>query len=95
MHRCTRWICALVVGAGLYPATAAAQDSPAAKATRELIKKVTVTEEWKDAMTRLIFSDLTREADGKVIFNIDNTSGMSNNTRMSYTAKKTPIETIA
>jgi len=74
---------------------AAAQDTPAAKATRERLKKIKVEEvAWKEEMTRVIFGDLKRESDDKVSFHVDTTTGMSMNSRMSYKAKNVSIEQV-
>ncbi len=71
------------------------QDTLPAKATRANLKKIIIDEvDWKEEMTRVIFDDLKRESNNKVTFKIDNASGMSNNSRMSYKAKKVSIEKI-
>ena len=94
MRRCTGWIC-VVTASLLVPAAARAQDTPAAKATRERVKKTVLEEvDWKDTMTREIFADIKRESGDKVTFYIDNPSGMSNNTRMTYKAKNVSIEKV-
>src|SRR5262245_46757509 len=88
---------ATVVGAALLGAAAPsyAQDTPAAKATRERLKKIIVEEaDWKEEPTRLILGDLKRESNNKVAFHVDTTTGMSMNTRMSYKAKNISLEKI-
>ena len=72
-----------------------AQDSPAAKATRDRLKKIVLDElDYKEEMTRVIFDDLKRESNNKVSFKIDTTTGMSMNSRLSYKAKKVPLEKV-
>ena len=94
MRRCTGWIC-VVAASLLVPAGVRAQDTPAAKATRERVKKTVIEEvDWKDTMTREIFNDIKRESGDKISFYIDNTSGMSNNTRMTYKGKNVAVEKI-
>src|SRR5688572_12220360 len=84
-----------VFGVMLAGGLALAQDSVRAKQTREALKKIILDEvEYKEEMTRVIFDDLKRESNNKVSFVIDNASGMSNNTRMTYKAKKVSIEKI-
>jgi hypothetical protein len=74
---------------------AAAQDTPAAKATRERLKKIILDDlDYKEEMTRIIFDDLKRESDNKVSFKIDTTTGMSMNTRLTYKAKNVSLEKV-
>jgi len=76
-------------------ASARAQDTPAAKATRDRLKKIILDEvDWKEDMTKAIFDDIKREANNKISFKIDNTTGMSNNARMSYKAKRISVEKV-
>ena len=72
-----------------------AQDTPAAKATRERLKKIGLDEvDWKEEMARVIFADLHTESNKKVSFKIDTSTGMSMNSRMTYKAKKVSLEKI-
>lgn len=96
MRQTTGWVCVLVAGLTLvFPAAVRAQDTPAAKLTRERLKKITIEEvDWKDTMTREILAEIARESDKKIKFKVDNVSGMSNNTRMTYKAKNVSVEKI-
>ncbi len=82
-------------GLGWLATFALAQDTPAAKATRDRLKKIILDDvDYKEEMTRVIFDDLKRESNNKVSFKIDTTTGMSMNTRMTYKVKKASLEKI-
>jgi hypothetical protein len=72
-----------------------AQESPAAKATRDRLKKIILDEvDWKEIPTRDVFNDLKNESNNKVSFKIDTANGMSMNSRLSYKAKKVSLEKV-
>lgn len=74
---------------------AAGQDTPAAKATRDRLKKITIEDAgYKDEMLRVILADLKSESDNKISFHVDTTTGMSMNSRMSFKGKNVPVEQI-
>src|SRR5262249_31589328 len=86
---------ALAAGVLGLPSQVSAQDTPAAKATRARLKKIKLDEvAWTDERTRVIFAGLKREADDKVSFHVDTTTGMSMNTRMTYKAKNVTLEQV-
>jgi hypothetical protein len=92
MMRCAK-VLALLGGALALSAPAAAQDSPAAKATRKkLQQKISV--EWKDIGVKVITEDIKREMDKPVAFKIDNVSGVSNNSKLTYKADNKTVEEI-
>jgi hypothetical protein len=83
------WIGALLVLA----APVAAQDSPSAKATRKrLQQKISV--EWKEVGLKVITEDIKRELDRPISFKIDNTTGLSNNSKLTYKADDKTVEEI-
>lgn len=70
-----------------------AQETPSAKATRKkLQQKITV--DFKDVGTKAVFEEIKGEMDPAVAFKIDNASGISNNTKLSYSAKNKTVEEI-
>jgi hypothetical protein len=77
--------CALAVLAG---------ETPSAKATRKkLQQKISV--EFKEQATKAVFDvEIKGEMDPPVAFKIDNASGLSNNTKLSYKAKEKTVEAI-
>jgi hypothetical protein len=72
---------------------AAAQESKAAKATRDKLKQK-ASVDAKDQSTKSIFDELLGEADKPIKFKIDNVSGISNNSKLTYKAKDKAIEEI-
>ncbi len=84
---------ALVMLAAAVIAPAVAQESPSAKATRKkLQQKISV--EFKEVGTKAVLDDLKREMDKPVAFKIDNTSGVSNNAKLTYKADNKTVEQI-
>lgn len=82
---------ALAVAAGW--AWAQAQDSPAAKSTRQkLQQKISV--EFKEVGIKAILDDIKGEMDKPVSFKIDNLSGISNNAKVSLSAKNKTVEEV-
>jgi len=86
------WIVPVVLGFCLVQ-PGLTQDSPAAKATRKkLQQKITV--DFKEIGTKTCFDDIKNEMDPPVAFRIDNASGVSNNTKLTFKAKDKTVETI-
>jgi hypothetical protein len=76
-----------------YAGPAAAQETPTAKATRKkLDKKISV--EWKDTRMQDAMTDIKNEFDGRLGIKIDNTAGISNNTKVSFKADDQPLKKI-
>ena len=70
-----------------------AQESNAAKTTRKkLQQKVTV--DFKDEGTKAVIEQVFGEMDKAPKFKIDNASGVSNNTKLTYKAKDKSVEQI-
>jgi hypothetical protein len=85
-------VLALLCGALAVDALSA-QESMAAKTTRErLQKKISI--DIKEVGTKDFLEEISGELDNKVKFKIDNASGVSNNTKMSYTGKDIAVEKI-
>jgi uncharacterized protein (TIGR03067 family) len=68
-----------------------AQESQAAKTTRKALQK-TLDVDQKDIGTKDFLDDISSDLDNKVKFKIDNASGVSNNTKMTYKAKGVTVE---
>ncbi len=84
---------AAVVLAMVWIAPAGAQESPAAKAARKkLQQKISV--DWKEVGVKVITDDIKREMDAPVAIKIDNTSGVSNNSKLTYKADNKTVEQI-
>lgn len=79
---------------GLFLAgSAAAQDSPAAAATRKkLQQKITV--DIKEQGVKAFFEEVRLEMDKPVKIVIDNASGVSNNSKISYKGKNVTVEKL-
>jgi hypothetical protein len=95
MRRLIRVVVLLAVGVGWAAAAgpAAAQDSPAARATRKRLKtKISV--ELKDIGLKDAVKDIQSELDDRIRIKIDNVSGISNNTKVTLVAKDQPLEKI-
>jgi hypothetical protein len=84
---------ALVVALALSSRIASAQESAAAKATREKLKQVIDIDE-KEIGTKVFFDTVKGEMDKPVKFEIDNVSGVSNNSKVTYKGKKVTVEKI-
>ena len=70
-----------------------AQDTPSAKATRKkLQQKISV--EFKEVGVKAVLDDIKREMDAPIAFKIDNTSGVSNNAKLTYKADNKTVEQI-
>jgi hypothetical protein len=81
---------ALVLALG---GVAVGQESNAAKATRKrLQEKITV--EIKETGFKAALEEISRETNNKVKFKIDNTSGISNNSKVTIIAKDKTVQAI-
>lgn len=81
------WLILVLIG------PAGAQDTTGAATSRKrLQQKITV--EWKDVITKTIFEDIRGEMDPPVTFKIDTVSGMSLNTKLTFSAKNKTVEEI-
>src|SRR5262245_54994423 len=88
-------LCVLaLVGVVLVASPVAAQESAAAKATRKKLTQKIGEVDWKDVGVNVIFDDLKREMDPACAFKIDNTTGLSNNSKLTYKAKNKTVEEI-
>jgi hypothetical protein len=85
---------AALIGCALLVATPCfAQESTAATTTRKkLQQKVTV--DFKEVGTKALFDELNLELDKPLKFTIDNKSGVSNNSKMSYKGKDVTVEKV-
>jgi len=72
---------------------AGAQESKAAQTTRMKLKQK-ITVEFKEIGTADIFKEIKGEMDKPVNIKIDNVSGVSNNTKLTYKAKEKTVEAI-
>lgn len=76
-----------LAGAGL------AEESKAAQATRKnLQQKLSI--EAKEIGTKAFLEDVNRELDKEIKFIIDNASGVSNNTKITYKGKNVTVEQV-
>src|ERR1700738_3093999 len=92
MRQCVQALAAAVL-AMVWIAPAGAQESPAAKAARKkLQQKISV--DWKEVGVKVITDDSKREMDAPVAIKIDNTSGVSNNSKLTYKADNKTVEQI-
>jgi hypothetical protein len=82
----------MIVGA--MTQVASAQESKAAQATRQKLKQK-ISVDFKDVATSLVFNEIKGEMEkGTVNFRIDNKSGVSNNSKLTYKAKDKAVEEI-
>jgi hypothetical protein len=85
----------VLVGFALVAQQASAQESKAAKSTREKLKQVIAEFDSKEVGTKAFFEDVNRELEkGTIRFTIDGTSGISNNTKLTFKAKKITVEKL-
>lgn len=84
-------VLALVAAVGGAETALAQQETPSAKGTRKMLQKV-IDVDQKEVGTKDFLSDITSDLDNRVKFIIDNASGVSNNTKMSYKAKGVTVE---
>ncbi len=87
-------IALVLAAASILAQQAAAQESKAAKATREKLKQVIDDFDTKETGTKAFFEDVNRELKQEIKFKIDGTSGISNNTKLTYKAKKVTVEKL-
>src|ERR1700722_15770428 len=85
---------ALAVALALSGQVASAQESAAAKATREKLKQVVADVDLKEVGTKAFFDEVLGELEKPVKFKIDNGSGVSNNSKVTYKAKAVTVEKI-
>ena len=84
---------AVLVAALWLAGPAAAQESDAAKATRKkLQQKVTI--DIKEIGTKQFLEDINLELEKPLKFTIDNKTGVSNNTKMTYKGKGVTVEKL-
>ena len=82
-----------VAGVGTSLAVPGGEETPSAKATRKKLKqKITVDE--KEIQFKGMLDAIKGEMDKPVSFKIDNTSGISNNSKVTYSAKDKTVEEI-
>lgn len=93
MNRSFRIVVALI-SLALLAQQATAQESKAAKSTREKLKQVIAEFDAKDIGTKAFFEDVNREIEKTIRFTIDGTTGISNNTKISYKGKKITVEKL-
>ena len=84
----------VLVGLALLAQQASAQESKAAKSTREKLKQVIAEFDSKEVGTKAFFEDVNREIEKTINFKIDGTTGISNNTKLSFKAKKITVEKL-
>jgi uncharacterized protein (TIGR03067 family) len=90
MCRSLPYALVLLAGLGLV-GSAPAQESQAAKTTRKSLQK-TIDVDQKEVGTKDFFDEISSDLDGKIKFKIDNGSGVSNNTKISYKGKGVTVE---
>ncbi len=83
--------CVAVVAVGM--AFAGEEETPSAKATRKKLQQK-ITLDAKDVGFKALTEDIKREMDKPVSFKIDNVSGISNNTKLTYSCKDKTVEEI-
>ena len=88
-----RIVLATLFAVALVAQPAAAQESKAAQATRQKLKqKISVT--FKETRTADVFSEIKTEMEKPANFKVDNVSGVSNNSKISYSAKDKTVEQV-
>jgi len=73
--------------------TAAAQESKAAMTTRKKLQQK-ITLDFKEMGTKDVFDEIKREMDKPCNFKIDNKTGVSNNTKLTYKCKDATVEKV-
>jgi hypothetical protein len=91
---CSLRIALVLIAAVALTKQAGAQESKAAKYTREKLKQVIDDFDSKDIGAKDFFEDVNRELTKSITFKIDTNSGMSNNTKITYKAKKVTVEKL-
>ncbi len=83
-----------ILGLALLAQPGAAQESKAAQSTRQKLKQK-ITVEFNNIGTADVFKDIKGEMDKPVNFKIDNSNGLSNNSKLEkYKAKDKTVEQI-
>jgi hypothetical protein len=83
-------VCAAWLGTA---GSACAQETPSARATRKkLEKKISV--DFKDQRLKDAFEEIKAEFDNRLGVKIDNQSGISNNSKVTYKADDQPLKKI-
>ena len=70
------------------------QESKAAKSTREKLKQVIDDFEAKEVGSKAFFEDVNDKLEKTINFKIDNTTGISNNTKLTFKGKKLTVEKL-
>lgn len=76
-----------------FSAGAYAQESAAAQTTRKKLKQK-LDIDLKEIGTKAFLEEVNREIDQPITFKIDNLSGVSNNSKMTFKAKGTTVEKL-
>jgi hypothetical protein len=87
-------IALVLIAAAILAQQAGAQESKAAKYTREKLKQVIGEIDEKEVGAKTFFEDVNRELEKELKFKIDGTTGISNNTKLSYKGKKVTVEKL-
>jgi hypothetical protein len=85
-------ICATTAGVNL--ALAGGEETPSAQAARKKLKQKISIEEKDIGFKQMLDTIKSEMGDKYVSFKIDNISGISNNSKVSYTAKDKSVEEI-
>src|SRR6476620_2196519 len=93
MHHSFR-IIAVLIGLALLAQHASAQESKAAKSTREKLTQVIADFDAKDIGAKAFFEEVNDGLKKTINFKIDNTTGISNNTKFSFKAKNVTVEKL-
>jgi hypothetical protein len=91
---CSLRIALVLIAAFALAQHAGAQESKAAKYTREKLKQVIGEIDEKEVGAKTFFEDVNRELEKELKFKIDGTTGISNNTKLSYKGKKVTVEKL-
>jgi hypothetical protein len=82
-----------IVGAAVCASQVHGQESKSAQTTRMKLKQK-ISVDFKEIRTADIFNEIKGEMEKPVNFKIDNVSGVSNNTKLTYKAKDKTVEAI-
>ncbi len=91
---CSLRIALVMIAAVALAQHVGAQESKAAKYTREKLKQVIADFDDKEVGAKTFFEDVNRELEKEIKFKIDGTTGISNNTKLSYKGKKITVEKL-
>lgn len=92
MNRCIR-IALVLALAALGVQSVSAQESKAAQSTRKKLKQK-ISVDFKEVGTAAVFTEIKGEMEQPVNFKLDNNSGVSNNTKLTYKAKDKTVEQV-